>query len=154
MSRAVQTEPIAPTEQEAHQAEESVRALARMMPRTDAETIAVSPMAGTGEHVVIPTVAFRLLLTILEEMAKGNAITVIPIHAELTTQQAGDLLGVSRPYLVRLLDEGKIQFHRVGTHRRVAFRDLMEYKRRNREARRETLAELSTQAQELDMGYE
>jgi len=125
-----------------------------MVPRTDAEMIAVSPTAGTGEHVIIPTVAFRLLLTILEEMAKGNAITVVPIHVELTTQQAADLLGVSRPYLVKLLDEDKIRYHRVGTHRRVAFRDLMEYKRATREARRRTLAELTAQAQELEMGYE
>lgn len=155
MSRAVQTlEPVAPTEQEAQLAEMSVRALARIVPRTEAETITVSLASGTGEHVAIPTVAFRFLLTILEELAKGNAITVIAIHAELTTQQAADLLGVSRPYLVKLLDEDKIQYHRVGTHRRVAFRDLMEYKRSTREARRKTLAELTAEAQELEMGYE
>lgn len=155
MSRGEQTlETVAPTEQESRLAEEGIRALARMVPRTAAESITVSPSSGSSEHVVIPTVAFRLLLTILEEMAKGNGITIIPIHAELTTQKAADLLGVSRPFLVGLLDEGKIPFHRVGTHRRVRFRDVMAYKSENQAARRRVLGDLATEAQELGLGYE
>jgi excisionase family DNA binding protein len=103
------------------------------------------------ETVKIPASVVRMLIHVLEEMALGNAVTLIPVHAELTTQEAADMLNISRPSLIQLLDEGKIEFRRVGTHRRVRFEGLMAYKRRADADRRAALAELAAYDQEIGL---
>ena len=97
--------------------------------------------------------AFRLLADILTEMGKGNAITLIPVNAELTTQQAADILNVSRPFLVEQLEQGTIPFRKVGTHRRVLFRDLMSYKQVIDQNRLQALEQLSALDQQHKLGY-
>ena len=106
-----------------------------------------------GAQVVLPASALELLKSILVQMAQGNAMTLMPIHAELTTQQAADILNVSRPYLVKLLETGAIPFVKKGTHRRVLFKDIEMYKAKIDKQRMEALDELTAQAQALDMGY-
>lgn len=148
-------EPVSPTEAESELAQTSSRALAEYVKDGEAQTIRVVPDGGRrGAAITIPAVAFRLLVNILTQMAEGNAVTLIPVHAELTTQEAADLLNVSRPYLVGLLESGEIPFRRVGTRRRVLYKDLADYKKRIDAERRGTLDELTAQAQELNLGYE
>lgn len=101
----------------------------------------------------LPAPALRLLNEILKEMAKGNAVTLIPINAMLTTQEAADILNVSRPFLVGLLEAGKMPYQRLGSHRRILFKDLMVFKEKTDAARAEAMRQLTEEAQELDMGY-
>lgn len=101
------------------------------------------------ETVAVLASTLRLFLHLLTEMSQGNPVILIPAHVELTTQQATDLLNVSRPYLVKLLDEGKIPHRSVGKYRRVRFDDLMAYKRKDDEARAKVLDQLTADAQEL-----
>ena len=85
--------------------------------------------------------------------AAGNAVTLIPVHAELTTQQAAQILNVSRPFLIEQLEKSVIPYRKVGTHRRVMFKDLMEYKQTMDRNRLNALEELSAIDQELGLGY-
>lgn len=108
---------------------------------------------GQAISVVVPRGAFELLLEILGHMAIGNAVTIVPVNAEFTTQQAADFLNVSRPYLIGLLESNKIEYRKVGTHRRIKFADLVKYKQEDYTNRRADLAELTAEAQKLGLGY-
>jgi len=106
-----------------------------------------------GADLVLPRQALVLLRDLLTEMAQGNTVTILPTHAEVTTQEAANMLNVSRPHLVKLLEEGTIPFTRVGTHRRIRLQYLLAYKRQQEETSEAALQELADQAQDLDMGY-
>ncbi len=143
-----------PTEQDIMLARESGRALSTMlMTRAETQQIDFHDEQGSVHTVRMPTSALRLLLEVLTEIGQGNAVSIIPIHAELTTQEAADVLNVSRPFLVQLLESGTIPFHKTGTHRRVRYQDVIAYKNRIDTERRQALTELAEQAQELNMGY-
>jgi excisionase family DNA binding protein len=103
--------------------------------------------------LILPRQALVLLRDLLVEMAQGNAVTIVPTHAELTTQEAANILNVSRPHLVKLLEDGVIRFTRTGTHRRIRYQDLMTYRDQRNQLSKEALNELVAQAQEHDMGY-
>src|SRR5579863_9493628 len=114
MATTTLREPAAPTEAEAQLASESSRRLARYAQRNLKFQVA----GKHGETITLPASAVRLLVRLLSEMGAGNAVTLVPIHAEMTTQQAAEALGVSRPFLVKLLDDHAIPSRKVGTHRR------------------------------------
>jgi len=108
----------------------------------------------TGEFITIPKKALSLLITILSNMSEGKSITIIPTDSEVSTQQAADMLNVSRPHLVKLLENNTIPFKRVGSHRRILLRDLITYEKSLQRNREEKLKFLSEQAQDLKLGYE
>jgi len=145
--------PVTPSATEALLAQETSRRLATLLGEKSEVQVQIVKENDAAEILTIPSSAMRLLVNILAEMAQGNAVLLTPIHAELSTQQAADLLNVSRPYLVELLDNGVIPHHKVGTHRRVLLEDLLRYKNDIKAKRREALSELVAQAQALDMGY-
>jgi excisionase family DNA binding protein len=134
---------------------ESSRQLTRLLAAQSKKSLHVRIELENEPHesISIPISAFRLLNSILTEMAQGNAVTLIPVHAELTTQQAAQLLNVSRPFLIEQLEKGAIPYRKVGTHRRVLFQDLMEYKQTMDHNRLNVLEELSAIDQELGLGY-
>lgn len=111
--------------------------------------------ANDRSHAIeLPATALQLLSDILSELADGNAVKIVPVHAELTTQEAADLLNVSRPHLVKLLENGALAHHKTGKHRRVRFDDLMAYKQARDDKSTQALDRLAAEAQELGLGYE
>jgi excisionase family DNA binding protein len=143
-----------PSPKDAEQAQLAIRALGHLSRRRSTRTIRVQ-QEGAREPVTVtvPTEAFDLFVDVLTQMANGNAVSIVPVHAELTTQQAAEMLNVSRPFLVGLLDEGKIPFRLVGTHRRVRAGDVVAYKERDAAYRRSVADELTAEAEKHGLGY-
>jgi excisionase family DNA binding protein len=133
-------------------ARESGERLARAVSGKEYPELKVS-VGGTGEEITLPPSAAKLLIDGLAELAKGHDVRLLHVHAELTTQEAADLLNLSRQYVVRLLDDGKIPSHKVGTHRRVRVADVMAYKQTLDADRLDALKKLVAEAQDLGMGY-
>jgi excisionase family DNA binding protein len=143
-----------PSPKAAEQAQAAVRALSRLLKKKAPRTLRIQPEGGK-EHVTVtvPTEAFELFLDILAQMANGNAVSIVPVQAELTTQQAAELLNVSRPFLVGLLEDKKIPYRTVGTHRRLMVSDILAYKDRDAAYRRKIADDLAEEAQKHGLGY-
>lgn len=139
--------PLVPNETDSELAATASRALAR------ANKDAIRVRLDDGDELTLPKAVTPLLIHLLTEMAQGNSVTLIPVHAELSTQEVANLLNISRPHLVRLLEDNLIPHHKVGTHRRVKFSDVELYKQGFEAQRRAALDELAEQAQDLGMGY-
>jgi excisionase family DNA binding protein len=135
------------------QAEAALRVMTHLPGAARPRELRLAPSEGEDVGVTIPKEAFEILLEVLGQMANGNAVAVVPVHAELTTQQAAELLNVSRPFLIGLLDSGKIPFRQVGAHRRVRLTDLTAYQEADERQRRAVLDELTSNAQKHGFGY-
>lgn len=108
----------------------------------------------TGDFIAIPKKALNLLFSILNNMAEGKSFSIIPSDSEITTQQAADMLNVSRPHIVKLVEEGIIPYKKVGSHRRILIEDLIEYDRKLKEQWDASLKNLADHAHDLNPGYE
>jgi excisionase family DNA binding protein len=144
---------LPPTEKESSVARISKQLLARYAREDEPLTVRVID-ADHEEPIELPAGAVTLLMDILGAMASGQGITLIPENAELTTVQAADILKVSRPFLIKLLDEGNIPYRKVGKHRRVRMEDVMNYKQAIDQERESILEQLVADAQEQNMGYD
>jgi excisionase family DNA binding protein len=148
MALASLKNPTLPTEEEARLAAESSRKLAAIIGHGDAARLR---LIDGSDEITVPVSTIRLLADILDQMAQGNAVSLVPIGHTFTTQQAADLLNVSRPYLVKLLEDGKISFTKVGRHRRIKYADLLAYMEKIDESSHQAVDELSRQGQEFGM---
>jgi excisionase family DNA binding protein len=142
----------APTTQDASLARVSGQRLSRFARRRKPLSLKVMGV-GQEQPIELPAGAVALLMEVLETMAAGRGVTIIPENAELTTVEAASILNVSRPYLIKLLDNEVIPYRLVGRHRRVLIDDVMAYKERIDAEREAVLAQLTADAQKQDMGY-
>lgn len=142
--------PQLPPEDEIAQAKLASRQLARLMPEGRGPLQLVTD-DNRHEMITIPPGALRLLVDILTQLGQGRGVAIIPEKAELTTQEAADYLNVSRPYVVKLVESGKLAARTVGTRRRIAFEDLVRFDEEGRKIRRAALDELTQLDQELGL---
>lgn len=144
-----------PDEQEVQLAVQGRQALASCLSgKRKTRRIRLYDEADRAHEMELPVSTLRLMEDVLNGLARGDAIRVVSVNAELTTQEAANLLNVSRPHLVKLLEDGELPFLRTGKHRRVRLADLLQFKKAREQASAQAMGKLSRQAQELGMGYE
>ena len=125
--------------------------LENLFDHLEPESISCQLVSTSGIAVDIPTPVFNLIHKMVHELLQGNSVTIVPIHKELTTQEAADILNVSRQYLVELLDTQVIPHTKVGTHRRIRFDNLIDYKNDRDGKRREGLSHMTKKSQQLGL---
>lgn len=150
MSASPTRSPLVPDAAEATAANEALQRLKGFL-ATHGDASVVTLRVDGDDTLVVPREAAELLARVLAHMAAGEGVTVLPAHAELTTQQAADILNVSRPYLIKLLDCGAIDYRLVGKHRRIRLDSLMDYVREDDRKRRQAADELSSLTQEVGL---
>ncbi|MEG4628041.1 helix-turn-helix domain-containing protein [Microcoleus sp. AR_TQ3_B6] len=131
--------------------EQETEAIAQLEPILSLESSQLRLVASNGEEIVIPESVYSLLGQVVRAMASGQVISIVPHNRELTTQQAADILNVSRPFLVKLLENGEIPYIKVGSHRRILFQDLMVYKEQRKVKRRKLLDQLIEMTEEAGL---
>ena len=137
-----------PTDQEALLARQLKEVLERHPDATDSMRVEVTGTGKATTTLQLPRVAAVLLVRILDEMSKGNAVSLVPTETEITTQQAADLLNVSRPYLIGMIERSELPVRMVGNQRRLPLADVLAYKAKNQAKRIQALAEMTAIDQE------
>ena len=138
-----------PTPDEIETARHAARTLSRVTPGDRAITVVDGECE--ADPVKLPANVFRTLVRMLVEIGNGNAVAIVPVQAELTTQQAADLLNVSRPHLIALLEKGELPFRMVGTHRKLKAQDVLNHKSKVDLARQDALARMAARDQEMGL---
>ena len=131
---------------------ESYTALASVLEQINTEETEIE-IDETKDKIKIPLVALKLLSDILKSMSEGIPLSIVPIATEVTTQKAAEMLGCSRPHLVKLLEEGKIAFNKVGKHRRVKYEDLIKYQKHMKETQRQHIIDIMNFDEETGLYY-
>jgi excisionase family DNA binding protein len=130
-----------PSKEDQRAAMESYNALTAMLEKLHSENPEIE-IEETEEKIRIPLSALKLLAKILKEISQGRPISIVPIATEMTTQAAAELLGCSRPHIVKLLEEGKIEYTKVGKHRRIKYEDVVNYKKKIKSEQKKTIHEI------------
>ena len=142
--------PIAPAKRETKALAQLFELMARQPATAQRRAVLQSP---EGERLELPVSIYKVLVAAVAAMVQGDSVSIVPVHQELTTQQAADLLHVSRPHLVQLLEEGEIPHHKTGSHRRIYVADLLRYRELRDAQRREALRELTRKSAEFGLEY-
>lgn len=150
-------EVLVPTEQDAQLALTSSQALAQLLGNLPGDGgspyrhVHLSAEGARATEMDLPLPIVRLLVGALQEMAAGNAVTLLPVPTELTTQQAAEILRVSRPSLIKMLDEGKLPYRKVGAHRRIRYEDALLYIKNESARRAKVMEELVAETEKLGL---
>lgn len=137
-----------PSKSEQKAAKESYNALASAIKQINTDKTEIE-IEETNEKIEIPLRALKLLSDILKAMSQGKPISIVPVAAEVTTQKAAEILGCSRPHLVKLLEEGKIEFIKVGRHRRIKVEDVLRYKKQMKEEQKKHIIDIMNFDEEI-----
>lgn len=139
-----------PNKQERKLAEASYTSLISSIEQLKTDQVEIE-IEETREKIVLPKKALNLLGEILKAMSQGKPISIVPLATEVTTQSAAEILGCSRPYLVKLLEEGKIEYTKVGKHRRIKYEDVIDYKQKMKEEQKQRLIDMMHADEDLGL---
>lgn len=149
------TDEYIPTVEDAKKAESVMRNVSHFDGKNKASNFEFTlVLQNNSRNLQLPSHFMPFLMGVLNEIAHGNAVTLVPSNKEFTTQEAADILNVSRPFIIKVLESGEIPFYKIGTHRRIRAKDLMSFKKKLKEKSENALDELSKMAQEDKLGYE
>lgn len=139
-----------PSKMEQKVAMESYDSLATIIDQLHSEQTEIE-IEETKDKIVVPLRALKLFGGILKAMSEGKPISIVPVATEVTTQKAAEMLGCSRPHLVKLLEAGKIQYTKIGKHRRILFEDVVEYKKHMKEEQKKHLIDMMNFDEDLGL---
>ncbi len=148
---AVETHTTKPTRSEQEAARRSLPALEESLKSLSKKDTTEIEIEETAQKIIVPTMALQLLSRILKDLGEGRPVQIVPIAAEMTTQAAAELLGCSRPHVVKLLEQGRIPFTKIGKHRRVRYEDVMKYRKAMKEAQRQLLKDMMRDDEEAGL---